>query len=75
MYLFVSRQAAGGDLALLEQAMKAANETSSKVGKLFLSHNSQQLALICFVPEVLVFCLVGFNIGLSVKIFSWKEGL
>ena len=47
-----SLQAAGGDLGLLEQAMKAANETSSKIGKLFLSHNSQQLVLVCFVPEV-----------------------
>ena len=59
MYLFVLMQAASGDLALLEQAMKAANETSNKVGKLFLSHNSQQLALICFVPEVLVFLVGG----------------
>jgi hypothetical protein len=49
-----SLQAAGGDLGLLEQAMKAANETSSKIGKLFLSHNSQQLVLVCFVPEVLL---------------------
>lgn len=48
-------QAASGDVALLNQAMEAANESSRKIGKLFLSHNSQQLSLVCFVPEVLIY--------------------
>ena len=48
-----------GDQSLLENALKAANEASCKIGKFFISHNENQVALICYVPEVC--CVHGSN--------------